>query len=164
MIDDTPLRHLAARVAGQADLLDVRLTSCTCETLDVPRPDARLTFDLDIEPGVPERVDEVAVAVECTFTVSITEVDDEAAAEDAKDGPAGPQIARVSCSYAALYALDLDPAPTDDECDAFARTTGVFALYPYARAFIQDITARMGLPPLTLGISHSHRRPEPGRR
>ena len=50
----------------------------------------------------------------------------------------------MSCSYGALYDLGAAADLDDDELDAFARTTGVLALSPYARAWVQDTTARMG--------------------
>lgn len=56
---------------------------------------------------------------------------------------------------AALYELgyaDSDIAPTAEEVTAFGASTGAFALYPCARAYAQDVSTRLGLPPLTLSI------------
>lgn len=42
--------------------------------------------------------------------------------------------------------------PTEEELTAYAATTGRFALYPYIREYVYDLTGRLALPPLTLEI------------
>ena len=39
-----------------------------------------------------------------------------------------------------------------DEMQAYAATTGQFVLHPFARQYIYDMTGRLGLPPLTVGV------------
>lgn len=153
MTEVDALRGRAARVGGCADLLDVRLAAASCSAERVAPPDARLGFELDIAPEVTSTPEHEALTVTCVFTVRVYEATDPVASDDTDSAEAkGADIATLTCSYAALYDLPLDPLPDAEECDAFARTTGVFALYPYARALIQDLTARMGLPALSLGV------------
>lgn len=40
----------------------------------------------------------------------------------------------------------------EEELTAYAATTGRFALYPYIREYVYDLTGRLALPPLTLEI------------
>jgi preprotein translocase subunit SecB len=113
-------------------------------SLSFSAPEAALGFHLGIAPEVSHAEGAEALGVTVGFTIDVFEVDDE--------GGRGAAVARLECRYAALFACDLTPPPQAAEVDAFARTVGVLALYPYARAAIQDTTARMGLPPLTMGI------------
>ena len=123
------------------------------------RPLSSLAFLLTLPPGVRldagviefDRIDfpafhawMTALGVTVAFTVEVFEANEE--------GERGTEVARIECRYAALFVCDLVPPAQPDEVDAFARTVGVMALYPYARAGIQDTTARMGLPALTMGI------------
>lgn len=134
---------MAARVAGAADLLDVRLTHSTSSIDAFPGTEAVLGHRLRVKPDVTASAEGAFIVVEVDFRVRIHEY---------PDGEERREVAEISCTQAALYGLDLDPFASPAEAEAFAATTGTFALYPYARAFIQDTTARMGLPPLTLGI------------
>jgi preprotein translocase subunit SecB len=64
-------------------------------------------------------------------------------------------IAKLDFTLAALFTV-LPPREGDDpiadsEFAAYAATTGQFALYPYAREFVADMTGRMGLPSLHMG-------------
>ena len=65
--------------------------------------------------------------------------------------------AEVSFTLLALYSLrelaDGAEEVTTDELEAFAETTGLMALHPYARELIQDQTARLDLPALTIGVA-----------
>ena len=45
-----------------------------------------------------------------------------------------------------------DKLPNSEELNAYAISTGQYALYPYAREYISDLTMRLGLPPLTIGV------------
>ncbi|KAB7739378.1 SecB chaperone [Nostocoides sp. F2B08] len=75
--------------------------------------------------------------------------DDDASAED------GDPLANIKYVLEGLFRLEMregDEAPTEEELAAYAETTGLFALYPFAREWAHDLTGRMGLPPLTLGV------------
>ena len=64
-------------------------------------------------------------------------------------------VTEIPFQFAALYVLEMaDGAepPSADEVTAFGQSTGAFAIYPYARAYAQDVTSRLGLPALTLGV------------
>jgi preprotein translocase subunit SecB len=139
-----PLRAAAARISGCAELLDVRLVSMSAVSLNFSAPDATLGFQVEIFPEVSDAEGTAALGVTAGFVVEVFEA--------GQEGERGTEVARIECRYAALFVCDLTPPPRAEEIDAFARTVGVLALYPYARAVIQDTTARMGLPPLTMGI------------
>lgn len=143
--------RLAGHVAGCADLRDVRLFSFKG---DLPLPDTSrgLGYSLDVQVEYQTLGDEVvnALVVSGNYTVLVTESVDEGAADDEP-----VTVASLEFTLAAMYVLleqDREPQSFDDEeFEAFSFTTGQYALYPYAREFVANMTGRMGLPPLHLG-------------
>jgi len=133
-------------VAGAANLLDIRMLSAKVD-LEKVAPGDDLTFELDIQQKVEREEDADFFAVRGTFSVEIYEIPE----SDESDNPRS-DVASVTFEYAALYGLsDLgDYAPTNEEFQAYAETAGTFALYPYAREFITNVTSRLGLPPLVI--------------
>lgn len=60
-------------------------------------------------------------------------------------------VLSVSCTYQVSYSLPED-APIDrDEIKAFGSTTVLTTLHPYVRELLADVSARAGLPSITLG-------------
>lgn len=146
-------RGIAARVAGGADLRDVRLfgVAAKLETASVEGTlSYGMTSDISFQT-VGEPVTSLVVTGE--YEVAIRDsVDSDEVQEDEDPSAVGD----LKFSLAALFALpERDPDEdqfADSEYEAFAATTGQFALYPYAREFIADITSRMGLPALHVGV------------
>lgn len=150
MVDLNELRSLAARVAASADLVDVRLFSLESALDQVPAPDGELSYSFDSEVEVQESANESAVLlVDGTYDVALRQ----AAERDGEVGREGTAIAQMKIHLAALYRIHVPETAdfTDDELDAFAKTTGLLALHPYARELIANLTARMGLPTLHVG-------------
>ncbi|MCL5669760.1 MAG: hypothetical protein M1423_00425 [Acidobacteria bacterium] len=59
---------------------------------------------------------------------------------------------RVDVSFELLYKIPPDLDPSRAELRAFAGTNAIFNAWPYWREFVQSMTARAGLPPLTLPL------------
>lgn len=135
-IDDQ--RDLAARAAGCADLIDIRLFESSSKLVEVVAADVSLASDMQVEPTMT--VDGDALVARVRFRVEITRADD--------DSP----VASVECTYGALYRLPSEHDLPRNELQAFSQSVGLLALYPYAREFTQTVTTRMGLPPLVLPI------------
>lgn len=165
-MSEARLREIAARLGGRAELLDVRLMSGEVHTVALVTTDTPLSVTLGVDPSAELDDAGDALVVTVGFEISIAR-EPEPSGEEGHDGakvdqrgavgtvdPAQspPVVATLACTYAALYDLGEHRAYEEDEIDAFARTTGIFALWPYARAWAQDTTARMGLPPLTLPV------------
>jgi len=140
------LRVLAGRVAGQSNLRDIRLTSSQLELMSVPEPGAPLEDALDVSPEAQissgTDSDPHLILVNCSFDVSISR-------EDSGDSA---QVANIRSSFTAAFTADSDNDFSDQELQAFANTTGVFAIYPYAREYVSDCTRRLGLPTLVLDL------------
>jgi hypothetical protein len=139
----------AARVAAKSDIRDVRLMKSCAEVTDLPAADATLTYDLNSGANVEYEPGGEAFVVRSNYCLSIMP------AVTADAAPAANVIARIEFEQAALFVISLgegDNPPTADELSAYAVTTGQFALHPYAREYIYDLTGRLGLPPLTVGV------------
>jgi len=147
--DLTEAQRQAARVAARADIRDVRLMKSCAEMTDIPAADTTLTYDLNSAANVEYAPGSEAFVVRSNYSLSIMP-----ALADAADR-AEEVIAKIEFEQAALFVIQLgegDSPPTADELSAYAVTTGQFALYPYAREYIYNLTGRLGLPPLTVGV------------
>ncbi|WP_212992236.1 hypothetical protein [Actinoplanes auranticolor] len=120
-------------------------------------------MDTDIEAERDEN-DGDAFVLRTKYTVKVNEVVTTVSSEEPRDLSASTEgsdddeaslIADISFEFAALFTVERreDDSPvTDEELRAYSFTTGVFAMYPYAREYIYDTTGRVGLPPLTVGV------------
>lgn len=149
------LRLQSARVAGHAELRDIRTFSLSAELTRLPNEGRQLAFNL--EPVVEaDRISEDAFSVNAFFRLDVIEVDDqEAERSEEAEVEDVPLLSEIKFKIAGLYTLrELDDpeadALSDDELTSFAQSTGLLALYPYARALVSDLTGRIGLPTLTL--------------
>lgn len=147
-------RSVAARVAGCADLHDVRLFGVRA-TLATPGVEGALSYTLSSDVKYQTLGDPIrTVIVTGEYEVNVLESpgrDD--SDEPGEDEPS--KVADLSFTLAALFSIPEPDAGEEsfeeDEYEAFAATTGQFALYPYAREFVSDLTSRMGLPALHIG-------------
>jgi len=143
-------RSEAARVAASVELNDVRLFSVEGDLRFLPDDEfSRLSYAFDAGVQVHYELDDEALLVigDYSLTVRARATDEESDAEPR-------DVASITFQMNALFMVDRTPAEPFEESElvAFGATTGQFALYPYARAFIADLTGRMGLPPLHVGV------------
>jgi hypothetical protein len=140
-------RH-AARVAGAVDLVDVRLFEVDSKFISFPRSTEELTYDLEMASSVEYDDGDDFFVLRVNYDVEIIEKSNESTSDRRA-------LARMSFELGALYRFGMpdewEPF-TEGERDAFGQTAGTLALYPYAREFVQELTGRMGLPPLTLSV------------
>jgi preprotein translocase subunit SecB len=163
MSDDLELSKAmrdSARVAAMSDLRDVRLFEATLKFNEFPGEDAPLTWELEMAPTTNHSEGDDFFVLEIEYSVQVEAVADEddhdemEPEEKGEDDEPNEIVASVTFKLAGLYSLDLPKGgqgPTTSELDAYAKTMGAMALYPYAREFVQSSVSRMGLPPLTLG-------------
>ncbi len=149
--DITEAQRRAARVAASTDIRDVRLLKSCAEITGLPAADSTLIYDLNSGAKVEYEPGSEAFVVRSSYSLSIMPATD--AARAPRDSP--EVIAKIEFEHAALFVFSLaegDHPPTAEELSAYAVTTGQFALHPYARQYIYDVTGRLGLPPLTVGV------------
>lgn len=148
--DPAAAQQLAARVAGAADLLDVRLLESRTK-LEKLATEGSLSFTLTIEHKVEQEHEQDFFVVRLTFQTEITQE---------ADGGEDELVATIVCEYAALYDLvGLDGyEPSAEEYQAYSETAATLTIYPYARELISSMVNRLGLPRLVLP---THRLPSP---
>ncbi len=143
----------AARLNAITNIRDIRLLRSTAEIVRLPASDPYLTYRLDSDSAVEYEPGSESFVVRGTYRISIESAPDESGRvvdSDISDSI----VARIEFEQAALFVMDIDnqEAPSSDELNAYAVSTGQYALYPYVREYISDITKRLGLPPLTVGV------------
>jgi preprotein translocase subunit SecB len=152
-LEDT--RALAARVAARVELRDIRLFGVTASIESLPDSGQPLTYEFEADVQIEQVGEPTALIVNGDYKVVVKEITDVESEPSDEAEESAENIANVSFQLAALFALedmqDLADGFPEVELDAFAETTGRFALHPYAREFIADITGRMGLPQLHIG-------------
>jgi len=145
-------QHLVARLAARADIRDVRLLNTRAKLVRPPELDRHLSYHLDSD-AVVEHDNGESFIVRVKYTLRIVEASSEEETDPFDDPDA--LVAEIEFEHGALFALQMregDEPARAEELQAFAVSTGQFALYPYAREYIYDVTGRLALPPLTIGV------------
>jgi hypothetical protein len=150
----------AARIAARTQVRDVRLFGTSAELGRFPGEAVRLRWSLDTDVEVERDEDDGnSFVLRSKYSLRIVQVPTAAAIreDEEADSAEGEDdlVADIKFEFGALFSTTLrdgDEAITDEELRAYSLTMGVFAMYPYARQYIYDITGRMGLPPLTVGV------------
>lgn len=150
--DISAARQVAARLAAITDIRAVRLMKSRAEIVHLPMDSPFLAYQLESESAVEYEPGTESFVVRGTYRIFIGSA---STAEDvANPQEPGAAVAKIEFEQAALFVMDLASAepPRAEELNAYAVSTGQFALYPYVREYISDLTMRLGLPPLTVGI------------
>jgi hypothetical protein len=158
--EDTDLRLAAARVAARAQIRDIRLLRTEAAVHRAPDPTHGLTYDLEMDPAVdadPENTSAFVVRIACHLRINNLTHGDGPSSDHTDDDPDtdSEPVAHADFEYAALFdyqGRDGERAPDEEELAAYATTTGRFALWPYIREYVYDLSGRLALPPLTLEV------------
>jgi hypothetical protein len=151
--DISAAREIAARLAAITDIYDVRLMKTSAEIVNLPADNPFLAYQLESESAVEYEPGTESFVVRGTYRVFISS----GATAEALAGPEhhGSPVANIEFEQAALFVMNMpdsaDP-PKPEELNAYAVSTGQFTLYPYVREYIADLTMRLGLPALTVGV------------
>lgn len=148
-------RREGARVAAHVDLRDVRLWSLEADLESVPDLDeTRLSYGFNADVTVQHSAENAMLMVVGRFTLNMDAVRPEPdPAEEAAEAE-DDSVATIAFNLNALFEVEVEPDEpfTESELSAFGQTTGQFALYPYARELVANLTGRMGLPALHMGV------------
>jgi hypothetical protein len=155
-------RRKAARVAARAEIRDVRMLKSAVELVQFPSlaPHLRYTLDADVNVEYEEGATSFVVGVVYNLTIDQPLSDDGSGAVKEETPPSNgetqvPRVATLNFELAALFTLEMrdgDEPVKDEELEAYASSTGRLLLYPYAREYVYDVTGRLGLPALTMGV------------
>jgi preprotein translocase subunit SecB len=69
-----------------------------------------------------------------------------------KDASPNNYFVKIEARFAIVYALRAAEGLDHEHFDAFAERNGIYNVWPYWREFVQSMTVRMGLPPLTVPV------------
>lgn len=146
--------QVAARLAAITDIRDIRLLKSRVEMVRSPADSPFLAYHLDSESAVEYEPGTESFVVRGTYRVSITSSSTADAGNGFTSDDSNSTVARIEFEQAALFVMEIEGGqpPNADELNAYAVSTGQYALYPYAREYISDLTMRLGLPPLTIGV------------
>lgn len=142
----------AARLASRADILDVRLLNTTAKLVRSPEPGSPLNYHLSSDATV-EYDNGESFVVRVKYQLAIVAASSDEETDPFSDPNAA--VANIEFEQGGLFVLQMregdDPVQAE-ELNAYAVTTGQFAIYPFAREYIYDVTGRLALPPLTIGV------------
>lgn len=149
--DPGAAQQLAARLAGITDIRDVRLMKTSAEIVNLPVDHPFLVYDLNSEAAVEYEPGGGSFVVRGTYRLFIKSTAN-ATGGNSEESPSA--VANIEFEHAALFVMDIEgnEPPRVEELNAYAVSTGQFALYPYVREYVANLTTRLGLPPLTLGV------------
>jgi preprotein translocase subunit SecB len=154
-VDD--LRNRALRVAARAEIEDVRLFEVKSNVVELPDRPTGLSYTMASDVQVQYLPEEDGLIAAGEYKVTIREAEQDTTDDAVSDDP--KTILDLEFTMAMLFSVEVregDEPFTETELDAFAKTTGQFALHPYARELVADLTGRMGLPQLHIGMLKLH--------
>lgn len=161
MADDLQAKmKKVAIVANVAELVDVRLRDveasrhASCDEIF----DRVCSLSSKVDTSYDFDEEEIVLIAHVNATVTLFE------ATDDSDTPEPESDSRVFVTVRLSYDLDyaLPSAPPEEKraelFQAFSEVNGTYNSWPYIREAVQDLTTRMGFPPLVLPV---HRVPRP---
>lgn len=148
-------RAVAARLAGATELRDIQVFRIGAELTKQPDHGQRLHYGMSTALAATQVDHEMVLAVEATTTVDMWQsADGESPAGgsgDVDDSDGRTQIATIRLVMGTLFSVAGDAFDyKEDELQAFAETTAQFAMFPFLRQQVHDLTSRLGLPALVL--------------
>jgi hypothetical protein len=136
-------------------LSDVRVAELRAQSSEIP---VHGTIEVNVELFNASRICGAVVEVASRYRVTATQGARIASSSQENDGNAlDPVLAwEVGTSFIATFErLSQDEELSELERRAFAITTALMAIHPYARELVQNTVGRLGYPPFTLQLLHS---------
>ena len=135
-------RNRIRQIIETIELVDIRLVRCGCAQMlkDDELPD-NLETSLEVK-GQFDKKSSMFLMLHGMRLVGTYE---------SKSANTSPPLA-IEAVFGARYELMGKAQISDKDLEAFGRTVSMFHVWPYWREFVRDVTARMGLPPLTMPI------------
>lgn len=133
------LRRRAAKVGGAVTLLDVRLRKVDAE-LKMPAAEPPFHLSIEISPGLNLSNDVMAYDID----YRLRSTDEQ-----------GREVLTALIGLSLFYETVSEAEFEDADLLAFGQVSVVFTAHPYVREIAQNLTTRMGLPPLVLDVMQS---------
>lgn len=147
----------AATVARVVELRDVQMQGLTVERLASVDDILSVEGQLKFTPKHPSfRFLPASSTIEVLVGVVVDVLTQESsAAQKHLKSVRQRTLARIAVDYELSYVLTVPPPPEDVRemyFRCFSEVNGTYNAWPYLREAVQDISARMGLPPITLPV------------
>lgn len=131
---------LGLMVSDRVQLRDVRLISC--DSFQKPNaPGAKKKFAINYSTQIETNEQSKHIVVVPKFHFEAFREDND-----------GEPVVVINASFALLYKLETFDGLTKENFKQFADANGIYNAWPYWREFVQNIVARMGLPPLAIPV------------
>lgn len=140
-------RMVAGRVAAHSSLMDIRIIRSNFELIEIPDMHVKgidVNQSINIGSGYDSPSGTLQVSVEFMISMTQDKPIEEEGTLQSRD------ISKISFTVLGSFSLLSGKEPSPAEIEDFATTSGIFAIYPYAREYVQSVSMRMGLQPLTL--------------
>jgi|GEM_PF-1049528 len=134
------MADLAAPVSARVQIEQVILAETTARRRPLfAKPPAELSLAVTVETKTLK--EDRVVQVFPRFTLI------------GRDGPGGAEeMLRIEALFVIRYRVATLDGITEENIDAFGKMNGIYNVWPYWREFVQSMTVRMGLPPLTMPV------------
>ncbi|MCX5644598.1 MAG: hypothetical protein NTZ17_07915 [Phycisphaerae bacterium] len=140
----------AAKVAGIVNLQAVKLLECNCKRRSSP-PGGSKTFDIKQAFRFELNDEQNALGVSIQFVLNAT--------DEGKEQKKENTFLSIGATFVLWYSIDSKEGLDDKALGSFATLNGTYNAWPYWREFVQSVTSRMGLPPLTIPVFRLPRGP-----
>jgi len=134
---------LAIKISEQVELEEVKLLMSEFSQLPTADQGEKL-FNVDRTVSVEANKDQNMIIVFPNFELK--------GYSDKKMAKQDEPFLKIRAMFALVYkAKDLSNL-SEKAFDSFGQANGVYNAWPYWREFVQNVTTRMGLPPLTIPV------------
>ena len=133
----TPI-ELAINVSNRVELRDVQLIRCDCSLFSLP---SERDNSHDVTGFAEFQIDEKNKTVFVFVHLDLQGYNNE-----------GEELTHIGAVYFLTYAVQDLEGLTQEDFQQFANYNGVFNAWPYWREFVNSMTARFNLPPLTWSV------------
>lgn len=147
MTERAAVLSTVGRVGARASLNDVVLWELHTSQASASESPRRILVQTDVDQSVARHDGGFQVMVDYTVRGLLAGEDLD---DDPADGEAGSEAMAIAASWLLVYGLSEDVELADDDLTAYSEITARFTVHPYMREMVQQMTVRMGFPPLLL--------------
>jgi preprotein translocase subunit SecB len=133
-----------AKVVARTDLKSLSLLNSdawrSLDALDHPRVSAEIRME-----GILLQEEEDCILAKAIFSFAGTPVDE-------NETKSEQQVVSIKAEYLLVYSLPNKTDLSKEELENFCSINAMYNAWPYWREFIQTLSNKMGLPPMTLPL------------
>jgi hypothetical protein len=154
--------HSLKALIAVAEIRSIRLVEVSAASRLPPLTQpVELNANLEIKTSVSERREDGMFFVLAVIDTKLSRTlsSDSPEQSDARGAQPEP-FASVHAGFELQYKLPEDFTPDPKDLDEFAKTNGLFNVWPYFREFVQNTSSRMNLPTFVLPLLRLSQEPQ----